>query len=65
MLANASIQSTTTLQGLPLCAALDELPAYVAASLQFTAPSVMAGLVPAIHVVQLHGSFASCWRPIG
>jgi hypothetical protein len=32
MLANASIQDTTTLRGLSLCAALDEFPAHVAAS---------------------------------
>ena len=29
MLANASIQNTTTPQVLPLCAALDDFPAYV------------------------------------
>ena len=32
MLANASIQVATTLQGLPLCAAFDGFPAHVAAS---------------------------------
>ena len=32
MLANAGIQNTTTLQGLPLCAVFDELRAYVSAS---------------------------------
>ena len=32
MLANASIQNTTTLEGLPLCVAVDDIPAYVAAS---------------------------------
>ena len=32
MLANASIQNTTTPQVLPLCAAFDDFPAYVGAS---------------------------------
>ncbi len=31
MLANASIQNATTLEGLPLCAVFDELWAYVSA----------------------------------
>ena len=32
MLANASIQNATTLEGLPLCAAFEGFPTYVAAS---------------------------------
>jgi hypothetical protein len=32
MLANASIQNATTLQGFPQCAAFDGFPAYLAAS---------------------------------